>query len=114
MQKVKVYAQRSFMRSRDISLYIDDDSRRGLPCRRLKSVEFEDVEAFEDDGPPLLDMSPESAQQLLDQLWNLGLRPSSEDGNVGMLKATQDHLKDMRAIAFEKVITLMEEPKVEL
>lgn len=43
-------------------------------------------------------MTPTSAQQLMDELWHVGLRPTEGTGSAGSLAATQRHLSDMRAI----------------
>ncbi len=48
-------------------------------------------------GPDIL-LSAESAQQLMDELWHVGLRPSEGSGSAGSLAATQRHLNDMRSI----------------
>lgn len=37
----------------------------------------------------------------MDALWHCGLRPSEGTGSAGSLAATEKHLKDMRAIAFD-------------
>jgi hypothetical protein len=51
-------------------------------------------------GPdaPVLTMREDEAQELMDALWTVGLRPTEGSGSAGSLKATQDHLADMRAI----------------
>ncbi len=41
---------------------------------------------------------PSSAQQLMDELWNVGFRPSEGTGSAGSLAATQRHLGDMRSL----------------
>ena len=46
-----------------------------------------------------LQLRPEDAQLLMDELWNCGLRPSEGTGSAGSLAATERHLKDMQAIA---------------
>lgn len=43
-----------------------------------------------------MSMSMGMAQELMDSLWQAGLRPSEGTGSAGALKATQDHLKDLR------------------
>ncbi len=48
-------------------------------------------------------LTPASAQQLMDELWYVGLRPSEGTGSAGSLAATQSHLKDMRAIVSKLV-----------
>lgn len=50
---------------------------------------------------PMLRLSIHEAQQLIDELWQCGLRPTEGTGSAGSLAATQAHLKDMRAIAFD-------------
>lgn len=40
------------------------------------------------------------AQQLMDELWRAGLRPSEGTGSAGSLAATERHLADMKTIAF--------------
>ena len=49
---------------------------------------------------PFMVMPLETAQLLMDELWNCGLRPSEGTGSAGSLAATERHLKDMKTIAF--------------
>lgn len=49
--------------------------------------------------PPTASLQPEEAQQLMDELWRAGLRPTEGTGSAGSLAATERHLKDMQAIA---------------
>ena len=46
-----------------------------------------------------IEISHKQAQQLMDELWRCGLRPSEGTGSAGSLAATEKHLKDMREIA---------------
>jgi hypothetical protein len=41
-----------------------------------------------------------TAQGLFDSMWDSGLRPSDGAGNIGQLKATQNHLSDIKEIAY--------------
>lgn len=69
-----------------------------------KPVEF--VKTDENDAydvEPALSLPMESAQQLMDELWRCGLRPSEGSGSSGSLAATERHLGDMRALAFGKL-----------
>lgn len=52
---------------------------------------------------PLLRLTDEEAQRLIDQLWEAGVRPSNTVGSVGQLAAVQAHLDDMKRIAFKKL-----------
>lgn len=47
-----------------------------------------------------------AAQELMDSLWQCGLRPSEGSGSTGALAATERHLADLRQIAFH----FMEQP----
>jgi len=49
-----------------------------------------------------LELTKESANDLMDALWALGVRPTHGDGNVGQLAATKAHLEDMRTLVFKK------------
>ena len=53
--------------------------------------------------PTSFKLTDEAAQELMNRLWNLGVRPSDGTGNTGQLKATEDHLKDMRKIVSKKL-----------
>jgi hypothetical protein len=48
---------------------------------------------------PMMRLGIEQAQQLMDELWQCGLRPTEGSGSAGSLAATERHLKDMQAIA---------------
>ena len=50
---------------------------------------------------PSISISRETAQTLMDDLWNCGLRPTEGTGSAGALAATQNHLKDMQRLVFE-------------
>lgn len=51
---------------------------------------------------PTFSLLPDEAQELIDNLWQLGFRPSEGTGSAGQLAATQKHLEDMRKLVFEK------------
>jgi len=61
------------------------------------------VETPEEEGlqkEPFLTVHANEAQELMDSLWQCGLRPSEGSGSAGALAATQKHLDDMRKLAF--------------
>lgn len=51
---------------------------------------------------PTASLTIQAAQRLMDDLWYSGIRPS-QVGTEGQLEATQRHLQDMRALAFDKL-----------
>ena len=68
-----------------------------------QSVEFH---VPEKDGmivEPTFKLDYDDAQELMDDLWTCGLRPTEGSGSAGALAATQEHLKDMRKLVFDFV-----------
>jgi hypothetical protein len=51
---------------------------------------------------PFMSLQPEEGQQLIDELYAVGLRPSQERGSAGQLDAVKFHLEDMRKLVFNK------------
>lgn len=51
---------------------------------------------------PTFSLDEAAAQELMDSLWQCGLRPSEGTGSAGALAATQKHLEDMRSLVFAK------------
>lgn len=49
---------------------------------------------------PTFKMFADTAQKLMDDLWDCGLRPSEGTGSAGAMAATQKHLDDLRTVAF--------------
>lgn len=47
---------------------------------------------------PSLFLDKDEAQQLMDELWRIGARPTEGSGSAGSLAATERHLRDMQAI----------------
>ena len=51
---------------------------------------------------PTAQIEPTQAQQLMDSLWNCGVRPSEGSGSAGQLAAVNRHLEDMRTLVFKR------------
>lgn len=68
---------------------------------RVKPLELERVTENNTYYGPTVYLAMSTAQQLMDQLWECGLRPTEGTGSAGALAATQGHLADMRTIAFD-------------
>jgi hypothetical protein len=49
-------------------------------------------------NPASFQLDPDAAQALMDTMWQAGLRPSDGTASTGQLKATENHLHDMREI----------------
>lgn len=86
-----------------------DDPSDALSPRKLvtaKPMQFEAVQMNLGTGeqpyqPPHLSLTPRQAQSLMDALFECGVRPSQQ-GSAGQLAALENHLADMRALAFAK------------
>ncbi len=50
---------------------------------------------------PILALSRDEAQTLMDRLYDVGLRPSLAAGTAGQLEAVKYHLEDMRKLVFK-------------
>ncbi|MCK9587807.1 MAG: hypothetical protein M0Q93_00425 [Terrimicrobiaceae bacterium] len=53
---------------------------------------------------PMLTLSAEDTQGLMDELWRCGFRPTEGTGSAGSLAATQKHLEDMRSLVFKTLL----------
>lgn len=92
---MKIWAEMSRFRDR-VSLYMGERTDKGFNA--ATSVSF----ATQPEGcmmPSFVELKPEDAQGLMDELWNCGFRPTEGSGSAGALAATQRHLDDMRTIA---------------
>lgn len=79
----------------DYALYAKEGDGIMLP------VQFEKREMYAALGEPALSMSHENCQDLFNELWRLGFKPTDGTGNAGHLDAIKYHLEDMRELVFE-------------
>lgn len=74
--------------------------RQGDPNPHVaKPIEFSQVEEGSYTEPAFT-IGMQTAQRLMDELWNCGLRPTEGTGSAGSLAATERHLADMRKLAY--------------
>jgi hypothetical protein len=103
MKTLDIYAERRNY-GRGVRIDILKRTRVGeRPTHVAKPLEFRAL-TDEDEGAynpeSALSMSRDDAQALMDALWSCGLRPTEGEGSAGSLAATQQHLDDMRTVAF--------------
>ena len=60
--------------------------------------------------PPTINLSMESAQVLMDDLWASGVRPAEKRDLGAGLEATKAHLADMQRIAFRLLDEILASP----
>lgn len=97
-RNMSVYVQ-SYDFGRTIGIQMSAPNMEGKFTRTvLKAVETIELEddAYAD---PALTLNKKQAQQLIDALWDCGIRPTQGSGSAGSLAATEKHLEDMRQIA---------------
>lgn len=73
-----------------------NDSAPWAVARPVQFEVMDDSVAVE--RAPAFTMSRDDAQAFMDELWHVGIRPTEGTGSAGSLAATQQHLKDMRAL----------------
>jgi len=81
-----------------IQIFVLDPERKIYAVLECKKDENEYAEI-----PAAAVLRTQQAQTLMDDLWNAGLRPSEGSGSAGAMAAVQQHLADMRKIAFVKL-----------
>jgi hypothetical protein len=96
--KLDVYAQQAFIRNGvDIHLVARRGDLRsiGLP------IVFETL--AEDDGrrhEPTFTLPMAAAQEMMDRLWQCGVRPTEGAGSAGAMAQAEAHIKTLQRVAF--------------
>ena len=90
-----VRAEYSVFKDR-VSLHFFDG--KGEKAAVARPLVFDVIE-FGEFSEPAVSIKKSEAQELMDELWRVGLRPSEGSGSAGSLAATERHLKDMQKIA---------------
>lgn len=82
-----------------VSLYIAQTSGDGRHSQVLTpSIGWCDVEPGEAWGPTL-DVEPEALQELVDDLWRMGIRPTEGKVSDRTLQAQEEHIKSLREVS---------------
>ena len=97
-ERIRCQAVRRYSFGFEVELHLLQGKRRVI-----KAIEWEEIAsgACYPDTPIRLGRT--ESQALMDSLWCCGIRPSEGTGSAGSLKATENHLKDMRLIALTKL-----------
>lgn len=102
--RTEIRAQRQPWKRDTIALYVANiTTRDGQTVESIAEPlvfhELTDDERMVEPAPTLR-LTPSDAQQLMDELWRTGIRPTEGAGSVGQLQATERHLEDMRMLVF--------------
>jgi hypothetical protein len=84
-----------------VALYLFDRSAPGDVIAHALPIVFRSMKTSEisETIDPAIELPRETAQELLEELWRLGFRPSKE-GSEGQLAAVTRHLEDQRALSW--------------
>lgn len=97
----KWYANDNIMcQSVDLLAMVESHGSQFVIRAALEQVEHEDGAYI---AEPTLRFSFDEAQQIMNELWRIGLRPKNGNGAVAHTEALQRHLNDMRTIAFNRL-----------
>jgi hypothetical protein len=99
----RVHAERNFTYGPEhVAIHIFNKGKDGQITAFVKEIVTEVVTPEEPciyDDPALL-LRMDACQILMDDLWNIGVRPSHES-SIGVGKAQESHLADLRKIVFK-------------
>ena len=93
--KIKVSAQYKPMQD-SVELFIHTSDAY---CTKIEMKHDDNLGSYH--IPASLEINRDMAQRLLDQLWNIGLRPYNNKYGDEVVKTMANHLDDMRNIAFK-------------
>lgn len=97
-------AQQDFL-SDGVKLYFADKTVSKIAVMTEVTFKSFDRDAVEFPAVPL-GITKEAARNLMDALWNCGVRPSNGAQTVGELSAVKSHLEDMRTLYFKTAKTV--------
>jgi hypothetical protein len=98
-RQARIHAERELY-SGGVSIHLMDEGNQGQLFVAQPVVMKAEEEAYARRLDPMVTLPMALAQQLMDELWNCGLRPTEGTGSAGSLAATERHLADMKALAF--------------
>lgn len=93
---IKFYAQRQPW-NHGIALHFANDNGARMEVAQPLVMQTVDFGVHTE---PFMRVDMNAAQQLMDELWHCGLRPTEGTGSAGSLAATERHLEDMRRLVF--------------
>lgn len=78
-------------------VHTDSEGKKRVapPCVFIETKEGESQ-------APSLNLSHDAAQELMNRLWNLGLRPRNGVGTLAHVDAMKEHIADLRRVAFSR------------
>lgn len=100
-EATRVYVEQDFMRFALILHFGQQQRADSDKVILLTEAVWQEVEPgmyHQDAGIPI---SREAAQDLMNQLWGMGIRPSERPDHQDILRAKGDHIEDLRKIIYQ-------------
>jgi len=82
---------------RGLSMYLSEPSAVPNSIAIATNIMFETIKDHSI-TPALMSIDMNEAQQLMDELWHCGVRPTEGSGSAGAMRAVENHLADLRKI----------------
>jgi len=102
---MKVFAEKVPW-ERGIKIHMGEHLPNSNKISMLSEIIFKEMDEFTYSESPFF-LNFTQAQELMDSLWDCGLRPSEGSGSAGALLATQNHLKDMQGLT-DRLLKMVE------
>lgn len=105
--EIRIEAEHSLMHQkvRLFGMVKSDSLSSSVDSRRVfKPLEATALEKGDEGMPfePFLELDLQEARHLLESLWRAGVRSPEITSTLGEINATQNHLKDMQRLVFDK------------
>ena len=89
----------------DVSFHMFNKNEAGQVTAIIKQIVWEEVDPKDNhlmvfEPTPAFHLQDSACQSLMNDLWNLGIRPTNE-GTIGVSEAQTKHLNDLRKIVFK-------------
>lgn len=109
MNRWRVRIVNSILRN-SFGFYLLKESKDGS-LDMMKSFEIENI-PYEDrvklrNDEPVFNLSEETCQEIVDELWNLGFRARQGHGSVGQLGAVEKHLESVEKVK-DRLLSMIE------
>src|SRR6202453_2672864 len=98
-EKVEAWIQKRPI-CNDVEFYLFQRTENGTrDAKRIELREPIGEVVAHADLEPTFRVSQNHCQELMDQLWSVGFRPSEGTGSAGALKQAEEHIKSLRQVA---------------
>ena len=101
-QGYRLHVENSAFKHYAFNFFLLDHDDRGIE-HGVRLVREEDPLDLRIRVDPTFQLAPDDAQNLMDDLWRAGLRPTEGRQSEGVTAAQNRHLEDMRKLTFSKL-----------